>query len=273
MNDLTQFLISHGGPVLFAIVFVEQAGLPLPSAPWLLTAGALSASGEFNPVLAIVLIALAAVLADSLWFYIGHRSGQRVLRLFCRLSLARNSCPGRTKRLFARHGLQALVAAKFLPGVGTVMPPLAGAMGMSTSRFLLFDSLGSLFYATFYIVAGFVFHNQLQQAMAITKQLGPRALLLALLLLAGYIAFKYVRRRTTIKRTTTQKTAGIRNADPSPATFPALAQRSWGEGELVRQVHSEGVGALGLPCVTLASLAPSQVAPATASPVSTISEL
>jgi len=198
MSDTTQFLVSHGAPLLFAIVFAEQTGLPLPSAPWLLTAGALSASGKLNPALAIGVTALAAVIADSLWFYIGRRGGQRVLRLFCRLSLARNSCVGRTKGLFARHGLQTLVAAKFLPGLGAVMPPLAGALGMPTSRFLLFDGLGSFSYATFYIVAGFLFHNQLRQAMVVLNELGFRALLLAVVLVGGYIAFKYVRRRKAL---------------------------------------------------------------------------
>src|SRR5882672_8250970 len=159
MNELTQFLMSHGGPVLFAIVFVEQAGLPLPSAPWLLAAGALSATGKLNPVLALAMTALACVVADWIWFYVGRRGGQRVLRLFCRLSLAPNRCVGRTKNFFARHGLQTLVASKFLPGFGAVMPPLAGALGMRMSRFLLFDGLRSLFYGTFYVLAGFLFHN------------------------------------------------------------------------------------------------------------------
>jgi len=200
MNDMTQFLMRYGGPVLFAIVFAEQAGLPLPAAPWLLAAGALSASGKLNPALAIGLTALAAVMADSLWFYVGRRGGQRVLRLFCRLSLARNSCVGRTKGLFARQGLQALVAAKFLPGLGAVMPPLAGALGMNTSRFLLFDGLGSLVYGTFYIAAGFLLRNQLRQAMALLAQLGFSALLLALVLVGGYVAFKYSRRSTTLSK-------------------------------------------------------------------------
>src|SRR5262249_41919381 len=146
MNDSTQFLISYGGPVLFAVVFAEQAGLPLPAAPWLLAAGALSASGKLSPSLALGGTTLAAIIADSLWCYIGRRGGQRVLRLFCRMSLSRNTCVGRTKGLLGRHGLQALVAAKFLPGLGTVMPPLAGALGMSASRFLFFDGLGSLIY-------------------------------------------------------------------------------------------------------------------------------
>jgi membrane protein DedA with SNARE-associated domain len=200
MSEITQFLMGHGGPVLFAIVFVEQAGLPLPSAPWLLAAGALSASGRLNPALAVGVAALAALLADSLWFYVGRRGGQRILRLFCRLSLARNSCVGRTKDFFARHGLQTLVAAKFLPGLGAVMPPLAGALGMPTSRFLLFDGLGSLFYGSFYVLAGFLFHNQLEQAMSMLSQLGFSALLLALALVTGYIAFKYARRLTSVSR-------------------------------------------------------------------------
>src|SRR5437867_2975629 len=195
MNELTQFLMSHGGPVLFAIVFVEQAGLPLPSAPWLLAAGALSATGKLNPVLALAMTALACVVADSIWFYVGRRGGQRVLRLFCRLSLAPNTCVERTKGLFARHGLQALVAAKFIPGLGAVMPPLAGALGVRTGRFLLLDGLGSLFYGSFYITAGSLFHNQLQDIVATLNQLGFSALLLALVLVPGYIVFKYVRRR------------------------------------------------------------------------------
>ena len=205
MNDLTQFLVSHGIPVLFAIVFAEQAGLPLPAAPWLLTAGALSASGKLNPAQAIGVTALAAVMADSLWFYIGRRGGQRVLRTFCRLSLARNSYVGHTKGLFLRHGLQTLVAAKFLPGLGAVMPPLAGALGMTTGRFLLFDGLGSLFYGSFYIVAGFLFRNQLRQAMALLNHLGFSVLLSAVALVSGYIAFKYARRRKALTREARRK--------------------------------------------------------------------
>lgn len=206
MNDINQFLMSHGGPLLFAVVFAEQAGLPLPAAPWLLAAGALAAGGELNPVAGIGITALAAVIADSIWFYVGRRGGQRVLHLFCRLSLARNCCVGRSQNLFARHGLRWIVAAKFLPGLGAVMPPLAGTLGMKTGRFLLFDSLGSLIYATFYIVTGFVFHNQLGQAMGVLNQFGMSALMLGLLLAIGYLGFKYLRRRSRTEGNTRPET-------------------------------------------------------------------
>src|SRR5215470_7868013 len=103
MSDITQFLITHGGAILFTAVFVEQSGLPLPAVPWLLAAGALSASGEMRPAVAIGTSVLACVSADSLWFYAGRRGGNRVVQLLCRFSLAPNSFLRRTKALFDRQ--------------------------------------------------------------------------------------------------------------------------------------------------------------------------
>src|SRR5258708_573435 len=142
MNDITQFLLNHGGPVLFLAVLVEQAGLPVPAAPWLLAAGALSANGKLSSAMAGGVTVAACVIADLVWFYVGRWGGDRVLRFLCRLSCSPNPCVGRTKGLFERHGFQALVAAKFIPGLGTVMPPLAGALGMSAPRFIVFDGAG-----------------------------------------------------------------------------------------------------------------------------------
>jgi membrane protein DedA with SNARE-associated domain len=198
MNQVTQSLIDHGGVVLFTVVLVEQVGLPLPSALWLLAAGALSASGEMNAVFAIGVSVAACLIADSLWFYVGRRGANRVLRVLCRWSPAPNSSVGRTKSLFVRHGPRGLVVAKFLPGLGTVMPPLVGALGVSGAHFLLFDSLGSFLYGAFYVFAGFFFHTQLQQLLAALKQLGFSALLSAMVLLSACVVVKCVRRRTLL---------------------------------------------------------------------------
>ena len=82
MNHITQFLISHGGLFLFVVGFVEQNGLPLPGAPWLLAAGALSASGKFSLLAAVGWTAAGSVVADLIWFFLGHRGKERVLRVF-----------------------------------------------------------------------------------------------------------------------------------------------------------------------------------------------
>jgi membrane protein DedA with SNARE-associated domain len=88
-----------------------------------------------------------------------------------------------------------LVIAKFLPGLGAAIPPLAGALGFSVGHFLMFDSFGSLIYGTIYIAAGYLFHNQLHRAFAVLKQLGFSAFLLALALGIAYVALKYSRQR------------------------------------------------------------------------------
>jgi membrane protein DedA with SNARE-associated domain len=249
MSDITQFLITHGGPVLFAIVFAEQAGLPLPAAPWLLAAGALSASAKLNPALAIGATTVAALMADSIWFYVGRRGGPRVLRLFCRMSLSRNSCVGRTKNVFARHGLEALAAAKFIPGLGAVMPPLAGALGMSIGRFLLFDGVGSLFYASFYFTAGFLLRDQLSQAISVLNHIGFSALVLALALVVGYVAFKYARRIRPLRK------------EPVPVSCsPVVPLSAGGAYEAV------GLNTLRLQNEPLATVASSSVRPS-ASPL------
>ena len=93
----------------------------------------------------------------------------------------------------ARHGLWALTAAKFLPG--TVVPSLAGALGMDVRRFLLFDGLAALIYGGGYITAGFLFHHQVQKALVWSDRVGHGIMGLGLVLVTGYLACKYVLRR------------------------------------------------------------------------------
>src|SRR6266481_3606646 len=146
MNETLEFLVRHGTLVLFAAVFVEQMGIPLPAAPWLLAAGALAGTGEMNWFVALSAAAFGSVLADLIWFYLGRHGGQRILNLLCRISLEPDSCVRRTQGFFTRYGMKGVVAAKFIPGLSTLAPPLAGNSGVSAPRFLVFDGLGALLY-------------------------------------------------------------------------------------------------------------------------------
>jgi hypothetical protein len=96
----------------------------------------------------------------------------------------------------ARYGLWALAAAKFFPG--TLIPTLAGALGMSTRRFLLFDGFAALFYGTSYVTAGFLLHNQVQRVLVWLGRLGHGVIGLVLLLAVGYLAYKYALRRRAL---------------------------------------------------------------------------
>ncbi len=199
MSEITRFLMGHGGPVLFVVVFLEQIGLPLPAVPWLLVAGALAASGQLNAWLALSVTFLACLIADSIWFYLGRRAGHRVLGLLCRISLEPDSCVRRTQDVFSRYGMRGLVVAKFLPGLGTLAPPLAGNAGVSTLRFLFFDGIGSLLYVGGFMLLGALFSRQLEQVLSAFGSLGSGALLLLGALAALYIGYKYFQRYRVLR--------------------------------------------------------------------------
>src|SRR5262245_37565784 len=142
MNETLEFVVRHGAAVLFAAVFVEQLGVPLPAAPWLLAGGALAATGRIHWFAAFIAATFGSVLADLIWFYLGRYGGHRVLSLLCRISLEPDSCVRRTQDVFTRYGMRGVIVAKFIPGLSTLAPPLAGSSGVGAARFFCFDGLG-----------------------------------------------------------------------------------------------------------------------------------
>ena len=195
MNETLEFLVRHGTALVFAAVFVEQIGVPLPAAPWLLAAGALAATGEINWLVAIGVATVGSLLADAIWFYLGRYRGQRVLSFLCRLSLEPDSCVRRTQGIFTRYGMRGIIVAKFIPGLSTLAPPLAGSAGISAVRFFFFDGLGSLLYAGCFILVGILFSNQLEQIIDALASLGHGALGLVIGLVLLYIGYRYWQRR------------------------------------------------------------------------------
>lgn len=195
---------------MFIVVFADQAGLPVPAPPWLLAGGALAAGRKLDPALAVGMTAFAAVLADSLWFYLGRQGGGWVLQLMSRWSLTHSSSSAHAKAVVTRHGLGMLVAAKFLPG--TVGPSLAGALGMSTRRFLLFDGLAALFYAGSYVTTGFLFHRQVREVMICLDRLGHGVVGVGLVLVVGYVVCKYILRRRSMAEKSRRNNAADKKA-------------------------------------------------------------
>jgi len=199
MNHIIEFLLRHGITVLFAALLVEQLGVPLPAAPWMLAAGALAGTGKMNWFLALGAASTGSTLADLIWFYLGRHGGTRVLRLLCRISLEPDSCVRRTQGLFTRYGMRGVVVAKFIPGLNTVLPPLAGSSGASAVRFVLFDGLGSLLYVGSFMLVGFFFSRQLEQVINALASLGSGAIGVVVGLAALYISYKFFKRQRLLR--------------------------------------------------------------------------
>jgi membrane protein DedA with SNARE-associated domain/rhodanese-related sulfurtransferase len=199
MNQAVQFLVHHGVIVLFGSVFIEQIGVPLPSVPWLFAAGALIGARQMNLGVALGASGVGSLVADLIWYFLGRHYGHRVLGLLCRISLEPDSCVRRTQEVFTRYGIRGVVAAKFVPGLSTLAPPLAGSTGISLGRFILFDGAGSLLYVGSFIAVGMLFSNQLEQIMALISKLGVGALALIVGVAALYIAYKFYQRERLLR--------------------------------------------------------------------------
>jgi membrane protein DedA with SNARE-associated domain len=199
MHRTLEFLLHHGYVVLLAWVFAEQVGLPIPSMPLLLAAGALAGTGRMSFFASLFCAVLAALAADMLWYQLGRRRGIKVLQFLCKISLEPDSCVRRTEGVFAKQGARSLLLAKFLPGLGTVAPPLAGIFHMRARRFLLFDGLGSMLWAGTFLGLGYIFSGQIERIAEHLASLGGWLLVLIVAALASYISYKFIARQRFLR--------------------------------------------------------------------------
>jgi membrane protein DedA with SNARE-associated domain/rhodanese-related sulfurtransferase len=200
MTETLQFVVRHGYLLVFAWVLVEQAGLPVPSAPLLLAAGALSGMHQMNLGVAIGLATFGALVSDSMWYEIGRRKGVRVLQLLCRISLEPDSCVRRTQESFTRNGPSVLLGAKFIPGLNAMAAPLSGIIRMGWRKFLLFDAIGALAWVGVFAFTGYAFSGQLERVAARAAYLGQWLLVFLLAAFAGYILWKSYKRQRFLSK-------------------------------------------------------------------------
>lgn len=175
-------------------MLLHQLGAPLPAMPFLIWAGALAYGDRGLLAPAFVLATLAGTLGNLPWYWAGRRYGHRVLRLVCQVTLSPDSCVRRTEGAFERRGPAILVLARLLPGFETVAPPLAGALGLGTPTFLLYDVLGSALRAGAGLALGLAFHDEVEWLLERFSELGGYAMLALAALLAAYVAYRFAQR-------------------------------------------------------------------------------
>jgi membrane protein DedA with SNARE-associated domain/rhodanese-related sulfurtransferase len=200
MDGALQLLIRYGYAVIFALVLAEQIGLPIPSEPVLLAAGGLAGSERLSPLVVLLVAATASLIGDTAWYWLGRAGGPRVLNWLCRLSLEPNTCVRRTEGMYGAYGARSLLFAKFVPGLSTVAPPLAGIMKLPLRDFLLFSGLGALLWAGAFVTAGWLFSAQLEIVATWIEELGAWALALAAVVIVAYVGWKYVARQRFLRK-------------------------------------------------------------------------
>jgi membrane-associated protein len=150
--------------VLFVIIFAETGLVVTPFLPGdslLFAAGAFCAKPEtgLNVHLMAAILFVAAVLGDSLNYWIGSKIGPAVFKREDSIFLRRKHLD-RAHAFFEKYGGRAIILARFVPIVRTFVPFVAGVGKMTYSRFIAYNIIGAFVWIYFFTYAGFMFGNQ-----------------------------------------------------------------------------------------------------------------
>lgn len=195
MPNFIHLLQEYGVLIVFAIVLIEQIGLPIPAYPILIVAGALSVDGDFSWPAVLAVAVCACLLSDGFWFRMGRLYGKRILKLLCRISLSPDYCVSQTEDSFTRWGPRMLIVSKFVPGFNTIAAPLSGAMGVRSRTFFGYSLLGATLWSGTGIAIGAFFHASIDSVLTALSTMGSTALMVLLVLLALFIGYKYLERK------------------------------------------------------------------------------
>jgi membrane-associated protein len=162
-KSLDTMLLAYGSwvyAVLFAIVFAETGLVVFPFLPGdtlLFVGGAFCANGAMHAGVLIVLLILAAVIGNTVNYYVGRAIGQQVYTRNYRW-LDRQSLE-KTHAFFDKHGGKTIVIARWLPVVRTFAPFVAGVSGMSLARFQIYNITGAVLWVVVLVMGGYFFGN------------------------------------------------------------------------------------------------------------------
>ena len=199
MAHFVNLIEQYGLIVVFANVFLEQIGLPIPADPALLITGALVSQGRYSAATLLAIAVVAALLADLFWYVSGRMYGRRVMTRLCKISLSPDSCVRQTESVYVRLGPPALLFCKFIPGFASVSSALAGTVGTKSITFMIFDSLGAAIWAGSAIYLGSLFSTAIDDLLDVLVQMGKWGSILIALALTAFIATKWVQRHRFIK--------------------------------------------------------------------------
>ena len=187
--------VPFGLIAVFANVLLNQLGLPVPVIPTLILAGAFAYDGRLSAAGVFAVSVAGCAIGDTAWYLSGRWYGNRVMKLLCRISLTPDSCVSQTQTRFERWGANALIAAKFVPGLSLVAPPLAGATRMNFAQFTVFAGLGTVLWVGLYVGAGILLGPQIDRLLPRLQAVGGVAVLVIAALLVAYIGYKWWQRR------------------------------------------------------------------------------
>jgi membrane protein DedA with SNARE-associated domain len=210
VQSLMAWLAEHTYAVVFVATLIDATALPFPGRIVLAAAGAFAAAGGASVALVIGLGTAGVLVTDHVWYFAGARGGDRLLRLYCRLTLSSPDCVRRATDWLQRFGPLVILVGRFVAAVRVLAWPLARARGLGYARFLVVELPAAVAWTAVWVGFGWLLGERWAQASAEARWIG-----VALALAAALVVF-LVRRRRRARATAPRETA-------APASRGSLA--------------------------------------------------
>lgn len=188
--SFTDLVANYGYLVVFAIVLLESAGLPLPGETALLSTAVYAGStGALNIGLIVAAAATAAIAGDNLGYWVGRRYGLPLLLRYGHLVALDHGRLKLGQYLFRRHGGKIVFLGRFTAMLRAYAALLAGVNQLETRRFVFFNAVGGVAWAT---IMGF---GAYWCGRSIEHVMGPIGLaLLGTVILGSVLLWRFMRR-------------------------------------------------------------------------------
>jgi membrane protein DedA with SNARE-associated domain/rhodanese-related sulfurtransferase len=248
-------ITTWGSAVVFVNVLVTRLGVPLPIIPVLLFAGSAIAAGllAFSHVLLAAVV--AALIGDFAWFSAGRIYGARLTDFFSRRSLSVDASIRTTRNLFERFGIAIVAVAKFVPGLALITPPLMGTTMISPVRFVAWDAVGTIVWASFWLLGGALFEQQLAMLLMVLRPYGASILDVLAAAAVIYLIYRYalrmrVRRWLRRRVVTARKLDGMMKSGSPPFIIDARKHADRDEQSVripgARSLHPDSPGGIDI---------------------------
>jgi len=194
---ITDYLLAtfgvYGLPVLFVVLLVGSAGVPLPASLLLVAAGSFVEQGELNLWSVLMLSATGAVLGDQIGYVVGRWGGRRLTLRFAKLVGGENRIEQTETWLRKREGVGVFLSRWLLTPLGPVVNLTAGATQYSWPRFFLYDVLGEMLWVVLYVLLGKFFSDRVQALNDLLGDLTWAIVGLIAAIVLGVLAFRHLR--------------------------------------------------------------------------------
>ena len=238
MQELTHLIEVYGLLLIFAAVLLDEIGLPVPSLPALVVAGAIARDGHFSLPSVIASALGGALVADIIWYWACRRLGRRVLALLCRISLAPDSCVRQTENLFSRLGAWSLLFARYIPAFSNIAVAMAAIVRVPLVFFLALNLAGSFFYYGLAVLVGALFHRAVADVLHTMETFGTVSIAALIAAFAAYILFRWWERVTFIRqlrmdRITIEELVGLIESGKAPIILDVRSAETRGRDGII----------------------------------------